>query len=67
MKKIGILGSTGSVGTQALKIIKKYPDKFKVTYLACNSNAHLLAQQIKYFNPEYACLVDSTKKKIFKK
>ena len=66
MKKIGILGSTGSVGTQALKIIKKYPDKFKVTYLACNSNASLLAKQIKFFNPDYACLVDLTKKKYLK-
>ena len=66
MKKKGILGSTGSIGTQALKIIKKYPEKFQVTYLACNSNASLLAKQIKKFKPDYACIVDSTKKKYLK-
>ena len=66
MKKIGILGSTGSVGTQALEIIKKNPDKFKVKYLACNSNASLLVKQVKIFKPDYICLVDSTKKDYLK-
>jgi len=66
MKKIGILGSTGSVGTQALEIIKKYPNKFKVTYLACNSNVSLLIKQAKVFKPNYVCLVDSTKKSYLK-
>ena len=66
MKKIGILGSTGSVGTQALEIIKKYSNKFKVKYLACNSNASLLVKQAKVFKPDYVCLVDSTKKTYLK-
>ena len=61
MKKIGILGSTGSVGTQALEIIKENPDKFKVKYLACSSNAPLLAEQAKIFKPDYICILDSTK------
>jgi len=66
MKKIGILGSTGSVGTQALEIIQKYPNKFKVTYLACNSNVSLLIKQAKLFKPNYVCLVDTTKKTYLK-
>ena len=66
MKKIGILGSTGSVGTQALEIIKKNPDKFKVKYLSCNSNSSLLVKQAKFFKPDYICLVDSTKKNYLK-
>ena len=66
MKKIGILGSTGSVGTQALEIIKKHPDKFKVKYLSCNSNSSLLVKQAKFFKPDYICLVDSTKKDYLK-
>ena len=66
MKKIGILGSTGSVGTQALEIIKKNPDKFKVKYLSCNSNSSLLVKQAKFFKPDYICLVDSTKKDYLK-
>ena len=45
MKKIIILGSTGSIGTQALEIIEANPDKFKVVGLAGNTNKDLLAEQ----------------------
>ena len=45
MKKIIILGSTGSIGTQALEIIKANPDKFQVVGLAGNTNKELLSQQ----------------------
>ena len=38
MKRIIILGSTGSIGTQALEIADKYPNVFEVVGLACNSN-----------------------------
>ena len=62
MKTIGILGSTGSIGTQALEIIKNNPDKFKITYLACNSNVSLLFEQSKIFKPKYICIVDSNQK-----
>lgn len=34
MKKIGVMGSTGSIGTQTLEIVRKYPDRLKVTALA---------------------------------
>lgn len=54
MKKIAILGSTGSIGTQALDIIKRNPDKFKVAALTCNSSADKLREQIAEFSPEIA-------------
>jgi 1-deoxy-D-xylulose-5-phosphate reductoisomerase len=50
MKKIIILGSTGSIGTQALEIIEANPDKFQVVGLAANSNKELLAAQANKFS-----------------
>lgn len=50
MKKIIILGSTGSIGTQALEIIEANPDSFQVVGLAGNTNQELLASQAKKFN-----------------
>ena len=54
MKKITILGSTGSIGTQTLDVIKKHPDRFKVEALTCGENAKLLAEQIEMFRPNFA-------------
>ena len=45
MKKIIILGSTGSIGTQALDIVRACPDKYTVTALAAGSNSKLLEEQ----------------------
>ena len=50
-KKIAILGSTGSIGTQALEVIAEHPDKFEVEVLTSNNNADLLIQQALKFNP----------------
>ena len=47
MKNIGILGSTGSIGTQTLKVIDQYPEKFNVKYLSCHENIKLLIEQTK--------------------
>lgn len=52
MKKIAILGSTGSIGTQALDIIDKNKESFKVTVLSCRKNIELLCEQIDKFRPE---------------
>jgi len=52
MKKILILGSTGSIGRQALDVIRSQPGKFKVAGLACNLNTSLLENQIREFKPE---------------
>ena len=54
MKKITILGSTGSIGTQTLEVIAANPDRFCVTALTCGRNTALLAKQIAVFRPRLA-------------
>ena len=66
MKRIVILGSTGSVGTQALDIIKQHPEKFKVVGLSANHNIEKLQEQIAEFKPEAVCIADPTKAAAFK-
>lgn len=51
MKKISILGSTGSVGTQTLDVIAMHPDSFEVDGLAAGTNTALLLEQVRRFNP----------------
>ncbi len=58
MQYIAILGSTGSIGTQALDVIAANQDKFCVTALAAYHNDTLLEEQIEYFKPQIAVLVD---------
>ncbi len=60
MQYVAILGSTGSIGTQALEVIAANPDKFSVTTLAAYHNDRLLEEQIDYFKPDLAVLVDKT-------
>lgn len=54
MKKIGILGSTGSIGTQTLDVVRNHPDDFCVTALSAGSNIALLEEQIREFSPKLA-------------
>ncbi len=58
MKKLSILGSTGSIGKNTLEVISKNPDKFKVAALAAGNNIDLLESQIKKCNPEVAAVFD---------
>jgi len=58
MKTIGILGSTGSIGTQALEIISNNRQDFSIDYLYSNSNYRILYEQILNFSPQYACIND---------
>ena len=53
MKNVSIIGSTGSIGTQTLSVIREHPDLFKVEALSCGRNISLLAQEIREFHPEY--------------
>ncbi len=53
MKRVVILGSTGSIGTQTLDVIRAFPDQFRVLGLAAGSNLDLLASQIREFEPRY--------------
>ena len=52
MKKIAILGSTGSIGTQTLSVIEEHADDFEVTALACGNNIRLLEEQMRKFRPK---------------
>jgi 1-deoxy-D-xylulose-5-phosphate reductoisomerase len=50
MRRVIILGSTGSIGTQAIEVIDKNPDKFQVVGLAAGSNSEALEAQRKHFS-----------------
>ncbi|MBL0731902.1 MAG: 1-deoxy-D-xylulose-5-phosphate reductoisomerase [Desulfosarcina sp.] len=58
MKQLTILGSTGSIGCNTLKLVEMFPDRFKVKALTAKNNVELLAEQIERFNPEIAVLFD---------
>lgn len=62
MKKIiTILGSTGSIGTQALEVIEKLSNKFEVLALSAGNNIELLEKQIQKFKPEQVCISNKDK------
>ena len=58
MKNIAVLGSTGSIGTQTLDVVRSHPELFHISVLAANSHDELLEQQIREFQPELAVLSD---------
>ena len=58
MKKISILGSTGSIGQSALSVVELYPEEFSVVALAAHGNAELLYDQCMRFKPKVAALQD---------
>ncbi len=59
MKHLSILGSTGSIGTNVLKIVEMFPQEFKVKALAAGKNVSLLARQIERFKPEVVSVFDA--------
>lgn len=61
MKRIAILGSTGSIGTQALNVIRRHRDRYAVEVLCAGSNAQLLIEQAMEFNPNAVVIADKTK------
>ena len=61
MKTVAILGSTGSIGRNTLKVISQLRDEFKVVALVAGKNAELLARQINEFRPRLAAIMDETK------
>lgn len=61
VKRIAILGSTGSIGTQALNVIRRHQDRFCVEVLCAGSNADLLAQQALEFQPNAVVIADESK------
>ncbi|MDD2397248.1 MAG: 1-deoxy-D-xylulose-5-phosphate reductoisomerase [Tissierellia bacterium] len=59
MKYISILGSTGSIGTQTLDVVREHPDKISVCAISGNNNIELLRKQIIEFNPGLCCVMDN--------
>ena len=60
MKELAILGSTGSIGTQTLDVVRAYPDRFRVYALCAHRNIDLLVQQAQEFHPEVVCIADES-------
>tara|TARA_Y100001968_G_scaffold333922_1_gene401138 strand:- start:421 stop:1566 length:1146 start_codon:yes stop_codon:yes gene_type:complete len=58
IKHLSILGSTGSIGVNALRIAKHLKEEIKIQYLTANTNFNLLIQQTKLFKPKSICIVD---------
>ena len=65
-KRIAILGSTGSIGRQALEVIAAHAEVFEVELLTANGNIELLEKQVRQFTPATAVVTDKEKYKIFK-
>ena len=55
IKKLAVLGSTGSIGQQTLDVVRALPDKFRIVGLAAGNNRDLLAEQITEFKPGFVC------------
>ncbi|MFM8743208.1 MAG: 1-deoxy-D-xylulose-5-phosphate reductoisomerase, partial [Cytophagales bacterium] len=59
-KHIAILGSTGSIGTQALEVVAAHPEKFEVEVLTAQNNAQLLIEQARQFKPNTVVIANET-------
>jgi 1-deoxy-D-xylulose-5-phosphate reductoisomerase len=57
-KNIVILGSTGSIGEQALQIVREHPDRFRVLGISCNSSWQKMLEQVQEFQPRYALVAN---------
>ena len=53
VKRLAVLGSTGSIGRQTLEVVRAFPDRFEVVGLAAGSNLALLEKQVKEFKPRF--------------
>ena len=58
MKKIALIGSTGSIGTQTLEIVRNNPEEYKVVALACGRNLELIEAQMREFHPSFVSVGD---------
>ena len=60
MKELAILGSTGSIGTQTLDVVRTYPERYRVYALCAHRSVDLLVQQAREFHPEVVCIADES-------
>ncbi len=58
MKRISLLGSTGSIGVNVLNIVRDFPDQFEIVGLAAGSNVELLSKQVVEFKPQLISVID---------
>ena len=56
MKKLTLLGSTGSIGLNTLDVVREFPEQFQIEALSCRSSIEQLAKQIREFQPRLACV-----------
>ncbi|MBR4263141.1 MAG: 1-deoxy-D-xylulose-5-phosphate reductoisomerase [Paludibacteraceae bacterium] len=59
-KRIAILGSTGSIGTQTLDVVRAYPERYEVYAICANRSLDLLVKQAREFHPEVVCIADES-------
>ncbi len=67
MKRIALLGATGSIGLQAVNVIRRYPERFKATALACSSKVDNLVDIVRELRPSVVCLGDERSAAGFRK
>src|SRR5262245_55733525 len=60
MKKLTILGSTGSIGVSTLSLVERFPERFRVVSLAAGRNLQRLKEQVQRFQPEIVSLTNGT-------
>ncbi|MGI6713416.1 MAG: 1-deoxy-D-xylulose-5-phosphate reductoisomerase [Bacillota bacterium] len=60
MKRISLLGSTGSIGCQTTEVVDWFPEKFSLVALAARSNTELLAEQVRKYQPQVVAIYDET-------
>ncbi len=60
MKALSLLGATGSIGTNVLAVVRKFPGQFRIVGLSAGRNIDLLAEQVQEFKPEYVSVGDGT-------
>ncbi len=67
MQRVSVIGSTGSIGTSALDVVSRFPERFVIDSLSTHSNAGLLWQQAQRFKPKAVCIVNVKKAQEFRK
>ncbi len=67
MKNLTVLGSTGSIGTQTLEIVRKHRDEFNISALTCGYNIDLFRKQIREFDPPFAVCAEEKDMEILRK
>ena len=60
MKRLAILGSTGSIGTQTLEVVRRHPDRYEVYAICAHRSVDLLVEQAREFRPEVVCIADES-------